>query len=132
MNVRVSLMATNTLPQKQMKNQPRSWVRNSILTKRTCACKLNSLTPRWIQVFRALFNTAVVVSNAGTATVFYEWRKVKRGDFIESKRSDAITRFFCHYPRSCLKPGEQKSFTFTFRSLQQGVYFEEWELSTEP
>jgi hypothetical protein len=32
-----------------------------------------------------------------------------------------------------LKPGEQKTFTFSFRSAETpGMYFEEWELLTDP
>jgi hypothetical protein len=31
-----------------------------------------------------------------------------------------------------LKPGECKIFTFSFRSEKPGMYFEEWELLTEP
>ena len=33
---------------------------------------------------------------------------------------------------SILKPGESKTFIFSFRSEKAGMYFEEWELHTEP
>ncbi len=39
----------------------------------------------------------VVVTNEGTATVYYEWKKVNRKDYIESKHSDCTQRFYCHY-----------------------------------
>jgi hypothetical protein len=31
-----------------------------------------------------------------------------------------------------LKPGESKSFTFSFKSEKVGMFNEEWELLTEP
>ena len=75
----------------------------------------------------------VLVTNHGTTTVTYEWKKVQRGDHIASKKSDFNQRFFCHYPRSILKPGESKAFTFSFRSTDKvGMFNEEWELLTEP
>lgn len=73
-----------------------------------------------------------MVSNHGSTTITYEWKKVQRGDHIISKRSDCLQRFYCHYPRSILKPGESKTFTFSFRSQKVGMFNEEWELLTEP
>jgi len=64
--------------------------------------------------------------------VTYEWKRVHRGDHVRSKQSDFVQRFFCHYPRSMLKPGESKSFTFSFKSSKVGMFNEEWELLTEP
>lgn len=75
---------------------------------------------------------AVVMKNTGTTTVTYEWKKIFRGDYIPSKKSDGIQRFYCHYPRDMLKPGESKTFIFSFRSEKPGMYNEEWELLTEP
>ena len=49
-----------------------------------------------------------------------------------SKNSDGIQRFYCHYPRDTLKPGENKTFIFSFRSEKAGMFNEEWELLTEP
>ncbi len=74
----------------------------------------------------------VVVENIGSTTVTYEWKRVIRGDHVRSKRSDFKQRFFCHYPRSLLKPGESKMFTFSFKSDTVGMFNEEWELLTEP
>merc|ERR1712166_1411975 len=55
-----------------------------------------------------------------------------RNDFIPAKKSDFVQRFWCHYPRAILKPGESKTFSFTFSSEKIGMYNEEWELWTEP
>lgn len=74
----------------------------------------------------------VVMKNTGTTTVTYEWKKIFRGDYISSKKSDGIQRFYCHYPRDMLKPGESKTFIFSFRSEKPGMFNEEWELLTEP
>jgi len=74
----------------------------------------------------------VVMKNTGSTTVTYEWKKIIRGDFIPSKNSDGIQRFYCHYPRYTLKPGEVKTFIFSFRSEIPGMFNEEWELLTEP
>lgn len=74
----------------------------------------------------------VVISNTGSTTVSYEWKKVHRKDLIPSKNSDFIQRFYCHYPRSILKPGESKIFTFSFKSEKVGIFNEEWNLLTEP
>ena len=72
------------------------------------------------------------MKNHGSTTVTYEWKKVQRGDHIASKKSDFLQRFFCHYPRCILKPGESKTFIFSFRSKKVGMFNEEWELLTEP
>jgi hypothetical protein len=74
----------------------------------------------------------VVVKNIGSTTVTYEWKKNIRGDYISSKKSDFVQRFWCHYPRAILKPGESKIFTFSFASEKVGMFNEEWELWTEP
>ena len=75
---------------------------------------------------------AVVLKNTGSTTVTYEWKKIERGDYIQSKHSDGVQRFYCHYPRDTLKPNETKTFIFSFRSEKPGMYNEEWELLTEP
>jgi hypothetical protein len=73
------------------------------------------------------------MKNVGSTTVTYDWKKVHRGDFITSKHSDGVQRFYCHYPHGVLKPGESKTFTFSFRSADKpGMFFEEWELITDP
>jgi hypothetical protein len=74
----------------------------------------------------------VVVENIGSTTVTYEWKRVIRGDHVRAKKSDMVQRFFCHYPRSLLKPGEARAFTFSFKSFTVGMFNEEWELLTEP
>lgn len=74
----------------------------------------------------------VTISNAGTATIYYEWRKVERNDHIEAKNSDGIQRFFGITIRNKLLPKETKTFTFSFRSTKPGMFFEEWEILTEP
>ena len=75
----------------------------------------------------------VILKNVGTTIVTYDWKKVLRGDFVASKNSDGVQRFYCHYPHGVLKPGESKTFTFSFRSADKpGMFFEEWELITDP
>ena len=74
----------------------------------------------------------MVMKNCGTTAVTYEWKKIIRGDFISSKKSDGIQRFYCHYGRDFLKPGESRTFIFSFRSEIAGMFNEEWELLTEP
>ena len=79
-----------------------------------------------------LSSTIVVLKNTGSTTVTYEWKKIERGDHIPAKNSDGVQRFYCHYPRDTLKPGEAKTFIFSFRSEKPGMFNEEWELLTEP
>mmetsp|Transcript_29997 Transcript_29997/g.40607 ORF Transcript_29997/g.40607 Transcript_29997/m.40607 type:complete len:106 (-) Transcript_29997:2499-2816(-) len=74
----------------------------------------------------------VVIQNIGSTTVTYQWKKNIRNDHIPSKSSDFVKRFYCHYPRSILKPGESKTFTFSFKSDKAGMFNEEWALLTEP
>ncbi len=74
----------------------------------------------------------MLVQNIGSTTVTYEWKRVQRGDHLASKKSDFVQRFYCHYPRSILKPGESKAFNFSFKSSKIGMFNEEWELLTEP
>ena len=72
------------------------------------------------------------MTNTGSTTITYIWKKNTRPDYIAAKCSDFVQRFYCHYPRATLKPGETKTFIFSFRSEKPGMYFEEWELLTEP
>ena len=74
----------------------------------------------------------VVVTNTGTSAVFYEWKKFSRADFIKSKRNDIVTRFYCHYSKGMLLPGQAKRFLFTFISEKIGIFTEEWDLHTDP
>ena len=74
----------------------------------------------------------VILKNVGSTTVTYEWKKIIRSDYVLSKNSDGIQRFYCLYPRDTLKPGENKTFIFSFRSEKAGMFNEEWELLTEP
>jgi len=74
----------------------------------------------------------VVVKNIGSTAVTYEWKKNIRGDHISAKKSDFKQRFWCHFPRSIIKPGDSKTFAFSFSSEKIGMYNEEWELWTEP
>lgn len=74
----------------------------------------------------------VTITNMGTTTIYYDWRKVERGDYIEAKRSDGVQRFFGITIRNKLLPKESKTFTFSFRSTIPGMFFEEWEIITEP
>lgn len=74
----------------------------------------------------------VILKNIGSTTVTYEWKKIIRSDYVLSKNSDGIQRFYSHYPRDTLKPGENKTFIFSFRSEKAGMFNEEWELLTEP
>jgi len=75
---------------------------------------------------------SVTVKNIGTTAITYEWKLSLRGDFVESKKSDFVQRFWCHYPRAIILPGEEKQFVFSFTSEKVGMYNEEWELWTEP
>lgn len=74
----------------------------------------------------------MTIQNIGTTTIYYEWRKVERGDYIEAKNSDGIQRFFGITIRNKLLPKESKTFTFSFRSTIPGIFNEEWEILTEP
>lgn len=74
----------------------------------------------------------VTIRNIGTTTIYYEWRKVQRGDYIEAKHSDGVQRFYGITIRNKLLPKESKTFTFSFRSTVPGMFFEEWEILTEP
>ena len=74
----------------------------------------------------------IVVTNNGTSAVFYEWKKYTRPDFIKSKRNDIVTRFYCHYSKGMLLPGQSKRFLFSFISKKTGIFTEEWDLHTDP
>lgn len=74
----------------------------------------------------------LIVTNTGTSAVFYEWKKFPRSESIKSKRSDIITRFYCHYSKGMLLPGESKRFLFTFISKKVGIFTEAWDLHTDP
>ncbi|CAD8058113.1 unnamed protein product [Paramecium primaurelia] len=75
----------------------------------------------------------VVVSNNGSAAIYYEWKRIesvrKQPNSIQDINEE---RFFCHHDQNVIKPGERIKFVFSFLSKQAGVFNEEWELKCEP
>ena len=106
---------------------------SSSFQRHSSACTPRSgRTPRTV-VSPSIDNPLVIVKNCGSTAIYYEWRKVKRSDYIEAKNTDRVEkRFFCHYPRARLLPNQEKVFTISFRSTTAGIFNEELELLTEP
>lgn len=40
--------------------------------------------------------------------------------------------FYFHQRKNCIRPGQIMDFSFSFKSSVKGVFFEEWEIKTEP
>lgn len=75
---------------------------------------------------------SIWVENIGNTVVFYEWRKVKMPNLHQSCMNDMDSRFFCHYSKYLLKPGESRNFIFSFKSDIHGIFNEAWELYSDP
>jgi len=71
---------------------PRLSVDKTYLSMKSFICQISQS-----EGFLYFSNPVVTITNEGSATVFYEWKKIIRKDHIESKHSDCIQRFYCHY-----------------------------------
>ena len=90
----------------------------------------------------------LTLSNNGTTAIYYKWRRVEIPIFYRQTIQDQEERFFCYYVspfygyhdayclllqnKNVIKPGEKKTFFFSFKSSITGVFNEEWALECEP
>ncbi|KAL4481803.1 hypothetical protein ABPG74_007892 [Tetrahymena malaccensis] len=74
----------------------------------------------------------VIVRNNGSASIYYEWKRIESDKFNNSTLSDPEQKFFCHHEQNVIKPGQSKRFVFAFMSKVTGIFYEEWELQCEP
>ncbi|EGR28464.1 mycbp associated protein, putative, partial [Ichthyophthirius multifiliis] len=75
---------------------------------------------------------SVQVRNIGTASIYYEWKRIENEKQHSVSLQDPEQKFFCHHEQNVIKPGQQKKFIFSFMSKLTGTFYEEWEFKCEP
>ena len=75
---------------------------------------------------------SVTIKNTGKTCVYFKWQKKNTQFQLEDKRSDGFGKFYCHYSDNKIFPNEEKKFVFSFFSEKNGLFSEDWELSTSP
>ncbi|XP_045155718.1 MYCBP-associated protein isoform X3 [Echinops telfairi] len=77
-------------------------------------------------------SSALTVVNNGTVAIWYTWRRqVQQHSFQDLKRN-RVQRFYFNNRPGVILPGETKTFTFFFKSLNAGIFRESWEFGTHP
>jgi len=59
-------------------------------------------------------------------------RRLKEEIIFLLNNSDEVQRFFWNHSKNKLLPKESKTYTISFRSTIHGMFFEEYEIITEP
>lgn len=75
---------------------------------------------------------SVTVKNNGTASIYYEWKKIPIDQLHKQSLPEVDEKFFCHHQKNVIKPGEQKKFVFAFLSKITGIFNQEMMLECEP
>ncbi|KAM6175772.1 MYCBP-associated protein [Erethizon dorsatum] len=73
----------------------------------------------------------IVVSN-GTVAIWYDWRRRPEPDSFQDLKRTGTQQFYFSNREGVILPGETKTFTFFFKSLNAGIFKESWEFRTHP
>ncbi|XP_023419618.2 MYCBP-associated protein isoform X1 [Cavia porcellus] len=77
-------------------------------------------------------SSELTVVNNGTVAIWYDWRRRPQPDFFQDLKKTRMQRFYFNNREGVILPGETKTFTFFFKSLNAGVFRESWEFRTHP
>lgn len=95
------------------------------------AYKISSTLIAYSTVPNESSNSYVRISNIGTCTLNYQWRKVEAITSIQKQRSDQ--KFYLTTPSTgSLNAGEEIDFYFTFKSADEGIFSIAFEFTTSP
>ncbi|XP_004859755.1 MYCBP-associated protein isoform X2 [Heterocephalus glaber] len=70
--------------------------------------------------------------NNGTVAIWYDWRRWPQPDSFQDLKRSRMQRFYFNNREGVILPGETKTFTFFFKSLNAGIFRESWEFRTHP
>uniref|UniRef100_A0A7N5KG60 MYCBP associated protein n=1 Tax=Ailuropoda melanoleuca TaxID=9646 RepID=A0A7N5KG60_AILME len=77
-------------------------------------------------------SSELTVVNNGTVAIWYDWRRRSQLDSFQGLKRNRMPRFYFNNREGVILPGETKTFTFFFKSLQAGIFREYWEFGTHP
>ncbi|XP_042822990.1 MYCBP-associated protein isoform X2 [Panthera tigris] len=77
-------------------------------------------------------SSELTVVNNGTVAIWYNWRRRSQLDSFQDLKRNRMERFYFNNREGVILPGETKTFTFFFKSLNAGIFRECWEFGTHP
>ncbi|XP_029783880.1 MYCBP-associated protein [Suricata suricatta] len=77
-------------------------------------------------------SSELTVVNNGTVAIRYDWRRLSQLDSFQDLKRNRMQRFYFNNREGVILPGETKTFTFFFKSLNAGMFRECWEFGTHP
>ncbi|XP_039702249.1 MYCBP-associated protein [Pteropus medius] len=77
-------------------------------------------------------SSELTVVNNGTVAILYDWRRRSQLDSFQELKRNRMERFYFNNREGVILPGETKTFTFFFKSLNAGIFRECWEFGTHP
>ncbi|XP_037349662.1 MYCBP-associated protein [Talpa occidentalis] len=77
-------------------------------------------------------SSELTVVNNGTVAIWYDWRRQAQLDSFQDMKTNRMQRFYFDNRGGVILPGETKTFTFFFKSLDVGIFRESWEFGTHP
>ncbi|XP_032226527.2 MYCBP-associated protein [Nematostella vectensis] len=72
------------------------------------------------------------ICNDGTTAIYFSWKRVPKANTLGTKLAGRTQRFYFDTNSRVILPGETLKFPFIFKSLNAGIFSENWELLTEP
>ncbi|XP_042772309.1 MYCBP-associated protein isoform X3 [Panthera leo] len=77
-------------------------------------------------------SSELTMVNNGTVAIWYNWRRRSQLDSFQDLKRNRMERFYFNNREGVILPGETKTFTFFFKSLNAGIFRECWEFGTHP
>ncbi|XP_013374538.1 PREDICTED: MYCBP-associated protein isoform X3 [Chinchilla lanigera] len=77
-------------------------------------------------------SSELTVVNNGTVAIWYDWRRRPQPDSFQDLKRTRMHRFYFNNREGVILPGETRTFTFFFKSLNAGIFRESWEFRTHP
>ncbi|XP_033618876.1 MYCBP-associated protein isoform X3 [Fukomys damarensis] len=77
-------------------------------------------------------SSELTVVNNGTVAIGYDWRRRPQLDSFQDLKRIRTQQFYFNNREGVILPGETKTFTFFFKSLNAGIFRESWEFRTHP
>ncbi|XP_015426331.1 PREDICTED: MYCBP-associated protein isoform X2 [Myotis davidii] len=83
-------------------------------------------------VEREKTSSELTVVNNGTVAIWYDWRRQVQPDAFQDLKRNRTQQFYFNNREGVILPGETKTFTFFFKSVNAGIFREFWEFGTHP
>ncbi|KAM5310429.1 MYCBP-associated protein isoform 2-T2 [Glossophaga mutica] len=110
--------------------KPACWIRGSNTQDKRHVGIAVSLTFETLEGQKV--SSELTVVNNGTVAIWYDWRRQSQPDCFQDLKRNRMQHFYFNNREGVLLPGETKTFTFFFKSLNAGIFRECWEFGTHP